>query len=84
MSDPFLIDAGVFYGQYTHCAEWVSDEEQEKAQYDEETLYSDDCWSFDWAGAYRCDGDLRPTHWMPIPAEPIVAASPSAAQGEGT
>lgn len=65
-------DAGVFYGEYTYCAEWISEEEQEREQYDEETLWSEDCWSFDIHGAYRCDGDEKPTHWMALPDAPAL------------
>jgi hypothetical protein len=64
-------DAGLFYGEYTYCAEWVTEQEQIDAGYDEETLWSMDCWSFDFNGANRCDGDLKPTHWMPLPLPPV-------------
>lgn len=63
-------DAGVFFGQYTYCAEWVSEEEQLREQYSEETLWSEDAWAFDWSGASRCEGDVKPTHWMPLPTAP--------------
>jgi len=66
-------DAGVFYGQKTYCADWVSEEEQAKERYDEDTLFQVDCWAFEHYGACRLDGDLTPTHWMPLPQPPEVA-----------
>lgn len=63
-------DAGVFAGQYTYCAEWVSEREHE--EWDEETLWSEDCWAYLHDGAHRCDGDLKPTHWMPLPKPPVA------------
>ncbi len=63
-------DAGVFYGQKTYCAEWVSEQEQAKEEYDEETLFQVDCWAFEHDGAHRLEGDVTPTHWMlPLPPE---------------
>ena len=67
-------DAGVFYGQKTYCAEWVSEQEQAKEEYDEETLFQVDCWAFEHDGAYRLDGDVTPTHWMPLPLPPEATA----------
>ena len=70
----YRADAGVFYGQKTHCADWISEEEQEKEEYDEYTLFKDDCWAFEYNGAHRLEGDVIPTHWMPLPPPP--AGSP--------
>jgi hypothetical protein len=63
-------DQGVSFGQYTYCAEWVTEEEQERYGYDEDTLWQEDPWVFLHDGAYRCEGDERPTHWRPLPAPP--------------
>lgn len=63
-------DAGVFTGQLTYCEAFMSEKEVEESDYDEQTLYAEDVFSFGPDGAYRCDGDLVPTHWMPFPAEP--------------
>lgn len=63
-------DAGVFTGQLTYCESFMSEKEVEESGLDEETLYLEDVFSFGPDGAYRCDGDLVPTHWMPFPSEP--------------
>jgi len=63
-------DAGVFTGQLTYCETFMSEKEVEDSDYDEQTLYSEDAFSFGPDGAYRCDGDLVPTHWMSFPPEP--------------
>lgn len=63
-------DQGVLFGQYTYCAEWVTEEEQERHGYDEDTLWQEDPWVYLLDGVYRCEGDERPTHWRPLPAEP--------------
>lgn len=66
----YRVDAGVFTGQLTYCEAFMSEKEVEESDYDEQTLYAEDVFSFGPDGAYRCDGDLVPTHWMPFPVEP--------------
>jgi hypothetical protein len=65
-------DAGIMFGQYTYCADWISDEEQAARQYDEDTLYREDPWAFGPHGAYRLEGEERPTHWMDTRSLPLV------------
>lgn len=68
-------DAGVFFGQYTYCADWVSEDETAEHGYTEECLWQEDAWAFHHNGAHRCDTDLKPTHWMPLPNPPIESES---------
>ena len=68
----YRADSGVFTGQLTYCEAFMSEKEVEESDYDEQTLYAEDVFSFGPDGAYRCDGDLVPTHWMPFPADPQV------------
>ena len=63
-------DQSISFGQYTYCAEWVSEEEQKESQYDEDTLWKEDVFVFTHDGAYRCEGDEQPTYWMPLPEPP--------------
>jgi len=65
----FRADQGVCFGQYTTCDEWMTDSEKENFG-DDDSVYDLDFWCFDHSGATRMDGDLKPTHWMPLPKEP--------------
>lgn len=66
----FRDDAGVFVGQLTYFAEWVSEEEIEREGYTEDCLFQEDFWAFHYDGASRLENDLKPTHWMPLPTPP--------------
>lgn len=63
-------DAGVFFGQYTYCAEWVSEDEIEREGLTEDMLFAESFWAFDYDGTSRLENDLTPTHWMPLPEPP--------------
>ncbi len=65
-------DAGVMMGQYTYCAEWVTDEEIEEHRLTEGALFEEDFWALCLDGIERLEGDEIPTHWMPIPEPPTI------------
>jgi hypothetical protein len=73
-------DAGVFYGQYSYCADWMT--ENERKEYDEDTLWTEDVWAYGIKGPFRCDEYLKPTHWMPLPSGPLSSQHPSLTQTE--
>lgn len=66
----FRPDAGVFFGQLTYCAEWLTEADIEREGLGEDVLFAEDFWAFDYDGASRCELDLKPTHWMPLPDPP--------------
>jgi hypothetical protein len=72
-------DAGVFAGRITTCAEEMTTDELERSDCDEATLWSEDVFSYGFDDTSRCDGDLRPTHWMPMPDYPAMLAAASKA-----
>lgn len=63
-------DAGVFMGQFTSLETFLEEREIEESTLSEAELFEDDFWAFCADGAHRCDGDLKPTHWMPVPLPP--------------
>jgi hypothetical protein len=65
-------DAGVFSGMITDADHFMSDKERDECSGTEQEMFDLDAFGFgDW-GVCRCDGSERPTHWMPLPAEPEV------------
>ena len=63
-------DCGIFLAKYTSYEEWATDSECDDM--DEETLFQDD-WFGTWvspSGMCRLEGDVIPTHWMPLPEPP--------------
>jgi hypothetical protein len=68
----FRHDAGVFTGMITDADHFMSDKERDEWEGAEEGMFEIDAFGYgDW-GVCRCDGSERPTHWMPLPAEPEV------------
>ena len=66
----FREDAGVMFGQYTYCGEWVTDQEAEEFDLSEELLFEEDFWAYCIDGIERLEGDEIPTHWQPLPDPP--------------
>lgn len=65
-------DAGVFSGRLTDADSFMTDKERDELELSEEEQYGLDAWSYEPEGVYRLDGDLVPTHWMPMPDEPEI------------
>lgn len=63
-------DAGVFLGRWTCPNDFLTDAEIERLDLSEECA-EDPGWFFaDFVSGDRCDGDLAPTLWMPLPPPP--------------
>jgi len=60
-------DCGFLMCKWTCLAELLSTEEQERSDYDEDTLFQDDWFYADFNGGGRLEGDEAPTHWAPLP-----------------
>ncbi|MGE8691489.1 MAG: hypothetical protein ACN6PJ_30380 [Achromobacter sp.] len=69
-------DCGQFIASYTSADSFPMTQDELDA-WDEETLFAKD-WFTQWPQAYRLEGIEVPTHWMPLPAAPAAAPSPSA------
>jgi len=65
-------DAGVFYAIYTSLDGMLSDGEIERSNLTEEEIFEVSWFCFDICGLDRLDGDLMPTHWMPLPPPPSI------------
>lgn len=65
-------DQGVMLARYTSAAEFLTD--TELADWTEEQAYQEDWFGADFICGYRMDGDLVPTHWMPLPTPPASVA----------
>jgi len=65
-------DAGVFSGKLTDADSFMTDKERDEWVGTEEEMFDLDAWSYEPEGVYRMDGDLVPTHWMPLPAPPAT------------
>lgn len=65
-------DAGVFSGKFTDAYSFMTDKERDEWVGTEEEMLDLGAWSYEPEGVYRMDGDLVPTHWMPLPAPPAT------------
>lgn len=65
-------DAGCFLARWTCCYSFMTDTECEQSDMDDEELASEDWFCADFIAGDRLEGDLVPTHWMPLPAAPIA------------
>lgn len=69
----YRADAGVFTGMITDADHFFrTDKERDDWPGTEEEMFALDAFGFGDFGVCRCDGSERPTHWMPLPAEPEV------------
>lgn len=68
----FRADAGVFTGKIADADTFMDDKQRDEWEGSEEDLYCLDAFGYGPWGVCRCDGSERPTHWMPLPAEPEV------------
>jgi hypothetical protein len=67
----FRDDAGLMLVRYTSMTsmtEFMTEKELEP--YDEETIFQEDWFCADFLHGDRLEGDLAPTHWMPLPPPP--------------
>lgn len=63
-------DAGVLFGSFSSLDGLLTNDELEKLSLSEDEIYEPDYWAHLAQGMSRCDGDLKPTHWMPLPKGP--------------
>ena len=64
-------DCGVFMMRWTSPSELLSEEEIDRRELDEESLFAEGWFWADFVQAgYRLDGSETPTHWMPLPSPP--------------
>lgn len=67
-------DAGVMLGIYTSPDQFTPESHwDETAEALGDAFEAEDWFLFCWDGAERADGDLAPTHWMPLPMPPSSA-----------
>lgn len=66
----FREDAGWFVARYAAAVEFMTSAEIDAADATEEELHEPDWWAADFIQGCRLEDDLRPTHWMPLPAPP--------------
>lgn len=68
-------DAGALIAMYGALQDFISDEELDGILRDygvgkeSDFIEQEDWWGFGFFGAERLEGDLVPTHWMPLPKE---------------
>lgn len=63
-------DCGIFIARYTSCDAFCSEEEIE--QMSEDDILKDDWFCADFLAGGRLEGSEVPTHWMPLPEEPLI------------
>ena len=63
-------DAGVFIARYTSADTVLTEREIEEQGWTDEQLFAEDWFAADFVAGCRMDGDLAPTHWMPLPKGP--------------
>ncbi len=66
----FREDGGIMLMRWTSLSEFLTDGEIEAAGYDEDILFQPDWFYADFVSGGRLDGDIAPTHWMPLPEAP--------------
>lgn len=62
-------DAGCFLAKWTCADDLLTEKECERL--DEKTRFKEDWFYADFTQGERLEGDLVPTHWMPIPHGPF-------------
>ncbi len=66
-------DAGIMLGIYTSPDQFTPESHwDDMAAELGDSFETEDWFLFCWDGAQRADADLVPTHWRPLPAEPIT------------
>lgn len=61
-------DCGVMMIRWTSCEAFCTDAEMRGMS--DEAIHQQDWFCADWAHGDRLEGDLIPTHWMPLPEPP--------------
>ena len=65
-------DCGVMLVRLTSLDAFLSEQEIESGEYDEDTLTREDWFYADFGGGGRLEGDMIPTLWTHLPEEPSV------------
>jgi len=67
-------DCGIIIIRWTSCSEFMSEQEIERGELDEDSLFQEDWFCSDFIQGSRLEGSELPTHWMPFPEEPDALA----------
>ena len=75
-------DCGILLVKWSCAAEWLTEIDIEEQEWTSDAAEAEDWFVADFYVGSRLEGSEVPTHWMPLPAEPIRAALAPSHEGE--